>query len=984
MNQLTVSAASPSGPCPTSSPAARWRRLGLRVLAAWALLMVGASWLPAADAPGGTDPGSKLSSLLRSAISAPSADGTLDPVLVRQSARTNRANSLALRLDCPVTAATLAAIRATGAVIISTAPRWNVVRVEATLAEAAALAQLPDIHAVVLVRHRLNRGQPGTYINRADSVIHTDQVRADDNVTGSGQTIGIISDSINATTQYVGHGSMSNTTPSNLTDTMPQGAGNLPANIEVVDYGAADPDNTDEGEAMMEEAYHLAPGAAYAFGSAGEVDTDMATNIGLLQSECGATVICDDVGFVDEPMFQDGPIAQAANQFVANGGVYVSAAGNDADQGILQTFNPVVPGADDTQTNGIPNPDDFQNWGPGTSGGYLPLVISGDQPVITIILQWNEPFQSYNLGAGAQSDFDLYLYKAASATSANLLTSSTDEQGTIGSPSGDPVEVIQYNLTSTTSQTLYLAVDHVRGRTSSLMHIIVDVAFGSLTSPVYSTVFGAGTTFGHPTAQNVMGIAAVNYLTPANLESYSSKGGWGAQGLPFYFDTSGNALPNAPQLRNKPSITAPDHVETLNPAFDPFDGTSAATPNAGAAAALLRCVYPSLTGMQIIAAMQSTATDITQQPASSGPDAWSGYGLVNAIQAASNPVVAVSSTAANGSYETGSIPIQVTFATAVTVSGGTPSLQLNTTPARSATFTSASGAVLTFTYTLSEGDLSTLLDVASGSALQLNGATITTTSTSAPANTEVPAPGAASSLSANSAIQIDAVGPSVSIVATPAISNRTAYSFAITFQRPVTGLSVSDFTLSSNLTPGALSGSGASYTLTATATATGTLTVAIAANQVDDAVGYGNLAGTGSATYDTTRPTLVITPASTSLTIGDGDVCTFQFSKTVTNFTAAQVQVVNGSPGALSGSGSTYAMNVVSTATGTMTVSVLAGTVTDLAGNTLAVGATASVSVNAKSSKSCGLGSLFGVVLMLGVATWRRASPARRMTPRRD
>jgi len=963
-------------------------RRALRILVLGALLLSGAAWLQAADETGSGEPSSKLSCLLRAAIIAPSADGALDPLLVRHSARTSRANSLMLRLDCPVTAATLAAIRATGAVVMSTAPRWDVVRVEATLAEAAALAQLADIHAVVLVRPRLHRGQPGTYTNQADSVIATDQVRADYAVTGSGQSVGIISDSINDTPQ-VGHGTETGANPSILTGTIPQtptnghATGDLPTSIKVVDYGPSDPGNTDEGEAMMEEAYHLAPGASYGFGSAGDIDTDMATNIGRLQTQTGATVICDDVGFVDEPMFQDGPISQAANSFVASGGVYVSAAGNDADQGIMQTFNAVVPGADDNQSNGTPDPSDFQNWGPGTSGGFLPLVISGDLPTVTVILQWNEPFQSYNLGAGAQSDFDLYLFKAPSATTANIVASSTDVQGTIGSPTGDPVEVIQYDLTGN-SQTLYLAVDHVRGRTTNLMRIIVDVAYGSLSSPVYSTVFGAGTTFGHPTAQNVMGIAAVPWQTPTILETYSSKGGWGAQGLPFYFDTSGNPLPGAPQLRNKPNITAPDNVTTSNPNFNPFAGTSAATPNAGAAAALLRCVYPSLSGTQIITAMQSTATDITHAPASSGPDAWSGYGLVNVIQAAGNPVVSVTSTTANGSYETGSIPIQVTFASPVTVAGGTPSLVLNTTPTRSATYTSSSGPVVTFTYTLSQGDLAPTLDVAGSTALQLNGATIDTVSNGAPADVLLPSPGASGSLSASSAIAIDAVGPTVSIVATPAISNQTAYTFAITFQRPVTGLTLSDLALSANLSPGTLSGSGASYSLPVTATATGALIVAIATNRVDDGVGYGNQAGSGSATYDTTRPTLTITPAYGSISNGDGDVFTFQFSKVVTNFTAAQIQVVHGTAGALSGSGLTYAMNVVANATGTMTVTVLAGTVTDQAGNTLAVGATAAVQVNAQSSKSCGLGSLFGVVLMLGIATWRRAGPLRRMTPRRD
>ncbi len=74
-------------------------------------------------------------------------------------------------------------------------------------------------------------------------------------------------------------------------------------------------------------------------------------------------------------MFQDGPIAQAAETFVQGGGVYCSAAGNFADQGVMMPFAPVVAGADDTQSNGVPNANDLHNWGLGGAAAYLPLVV---------------------------------------------------------------------------------------------------------------------------------------------------------------------------------------------------------------------------------------------------------------------------------------------------------------------------------------------------------------------------------------------------------------------------------------------------------------------------------------------------------------------------------------------------------------------------------------------------------------------------------
>ncbi len=63
-------------------------------------------------------------------------------------------------------------------------------------------------------------------------------------------------------------------------------------------------------------------------------EADFANGIGKLAAAvsaggAGAKVIADDIGYFDEPFFQDGIVAQAIDAVEANGVAYFSAAGND-------------------------------------------------------------------------------------------------------------------------------------------------------------------------------------------------------------------------------------------------------------------------------------------------------------------------------------------------------------------------------------------------------------------------------------------------------------------------------------------------------------------------------------------------------------------------------------------------------------------------------------------------------------------------------
>ena len=934
------------------------------------------------------DARAKLTTALQFAIDdAATATNGIGRTLRSVTRSTGNDQTVVVLLDVPISDANLAAIRATGAIIHSSDVRWNSATVEATAAQVAALAALPAVSLLKLPGKPIHRAQPGTVNNPAGAVIKSDALTFTTNVTGAGQKIGIISDSINLTTATGPGVSTGSASPFTLTGTKPQLSGDLPASIQVIDYGAGG-GGEDEGEAMMEEAYKLAPGATYAFSTAGNTQLEFAANITkLAQAHC--TVICDDVGFGLEPFFQDGPIAQAAEAFIAGGGIYLSAFGNDADQGVLQTYTDVAT-ATDPHTAGVTptNGNDFHKWGTAAplASGFLPLQVPADGE-LQIVLQWNQPFHSNAMGAGASSDYNLFLYNGPSIASGIVSDSlnrpyiSTDVQNAPTTP-GDPLEGFIYDAPHNggASTTVYLAIDKLHSSVNNVFRVVI---IGDFTVPpdaaTYASVFGAPAGFGHPTAKDVLGIAAADVrVAPPLPESFTSKGGVGTAGVPFFFDAHGAALSPSPTTYDKPELTAPDAIQTFT-GFDNgrFFGTSAAVPNAAAAAALAWSANRVLTNAQIRARLVTTADDITRAPASTGNDAFTGQGMVNAQRAAGVPVTTIDAAGADGSHGTGTIAIQVTFAFPVAVTG-TPRLLLNTVPPRSATYTSGTGtSVLTFTYTIVAGDVSAHLDLASNTALDLNGGTILATTLATnltfqnndPIMLQLPTPGAAGSLSANSTVVIAATGPTVTIVPDQALKNTSAFAFTVTFSDAVTGLAAGQFAITDG-TAGALTGSGTTYTLNVTATATGTITVTLPAGVVLDGNGVANHAGSGTATFDQTPPTLVIAPALNNVVTTNTVPVTFTFSEAVTGFTAGDVGVTNGTTGALTGSGAVYHMTVTAGTPGPLTITVLTGAVTDLANNPSTADSTATITVTTVPSSSghgCGLGSMFVSVFGLGL-----------------
>jgi hypothetical protein len=453
--------------------------------------------------------------------------------------------------------------------------------------------------------------------------------------------------------------------------------GYLPASVNVLEEGACmnyDPSfflpYADEGRAMMQIVHDVAPGAALAFYTGANTQADFANGIGALAA-AGAKVIADDIGYYDEPFFQDGIIAQAIDAANAKGVAYFSAAGNNAQLSYENT------------APSFANPGTGINTGEmlltfGVSGGKAQTSMPINLPpkvgsfagglapgeFIALIVEWDQP---YVTGApssgGATSEIDVCVTGSptlpANTVVLNLDSNSTNTVTCTGANASgvDPEQVLivgnpASNSSPTGPGTINLIIGLKNGSPAYPGRIKVVVADDGAGSTIGAFGTQSPTLQGHPGAAGAAAVGAAFFdwtprcgTSPAKLESFSSAGG-----DPILFDSSGNRLA-APQYRQKPNFVGPDGVNTsffgfriagtpwaYNPTvnscqndatYNNFLGTSAATPHAAAAAALMLQANSALTPAQIYGALQSTALAMPVG-ANPTPDYLSGYGFIQA------------------------------------------------------------------------------------------------------------------------------------------------------------------------------------------------------------------------------------------------------------------------------------------------------------------------------------------------------------------
>ena len=564
------------------------------------------------------------------------------------------------------------------------------------------LDELAAIDQVVNVRANYGATTAaGAVDNQANNSIGVAAARSQVGVDGSGVEIGVMSDSFNDLS--VGSTSGANCARS-TSGTSSQTSADLPASVGNLAPAPA-PGLSDEGRAMMELIHDLAPGADLTFRTAFISEADFAVGIGDLV-DCGADVVVDDIIYFAEPMFQDGLVAQAAQQAFDDGVPYFSSAGNFYRYGIDQGFRDSDP-ADDVTFG-----DDFHDFDPGPAvNNLIPLTIPAFESP-RIFLQWNQPFLTGGIGPGAAVDLDLIICTDPTCPAGGTFVFGNAQGCSPAARAGDPIEGVSFNPAAADT-TWWIGVDHVCGSQADTRFravlVGVDDSYGYGVTTSGAPVFNAAQTWGHSAAAGAMSVAAIDYfeidsggaLYPGpelNVEPFSSLGG----DLPFYFDGDGNPLPGAPVTRFKPDITAPDGINNtffgtdVEPdGFPNFFGTSAAAPNAAAVAALMLDAQPNLRPDQVYDRLKDTALDM-ETP---GVDPLAGYGLVQALGAVppvydltllSSPCPIYDSASASGGLS-GPIPANTTRT--VTVSGTLPGDQ--GVPAGTCVPTGATGVLYT-------------------------------------------------------------------------------------------------------------------------------------------------------------------------------------------------------------------------------------------------------------------------------------------------
>lgn len=424
-------------------------------------------------------------------------------------------------------------LRAAGGRVLSASRRYQSATVAVPPADLKALAATPAVTSVTPIRTPMlyaDNCEGGSVISEGVAKLNAKTARGEFGVDGAGETVGVLSDSFDQATEAAdGSGPVAtHAKEDEETADLPGAPGNecsgqaLPVNV--LEDGPVG-ESADEGRGMLQIVHDMAPKASLAFATAFTGEEGFAANIKKL-ALAGAKVIVDDVGYFEEPMFQDGPIADAVNEVTALGDTYLSAAGNDNlfdsegnEIGSWEAPEFRDSGACPPKVAALTGFNAFHcmdfNPGAETDRTFGIKVEPGE--ILTVDLQWAEPWE------GVETDLDAILLDA----NGNVLTGSAESN----EETQRPLEIVQWKNETASTQTVQLVINRFSGPGARLKFILLENG-GGVSGVEYPRSGGGDvvgpTIMGHAGAAGAISVGAMRYAPRLGEgeepEFYSSRG----------------------------------------------------------------------------------------------------------------------------------------------------------------------------------------------------------------------------------------------------------------------------------------------------------------------------------------------------------------------------------------------------------------------------------------------------------------------------
>jgi len=344
--------------------------------------------------------------------------------------------------------------------------------------------------------------------------------------------------------------------------------GELPANTVITDYTGNGTDGGSHGTNVAEIVHDMAPGAQlYLAKINSDLQLEAAVNDMIA---AGVKVINHSVSWFGAAFYDGtGPLCDITNTAESAGILWVNAAGNSRNKHYLGIFSDA-------------DGDRRHEFKPGQN--YNTISLNAGQAV-TLILNWD----AYPV---TSTDYDMYLYDGNPDAGGSPVAWSTNTQGN-GNGRSVPYEAIGYSALA--SGTYYIVVEKKSASTAS----------------VPLTLFSIGPSLGVVTT-------ASSLTQPADCASVLAVAATNLSDSPEEFSSEGPTTDG----RHKPEISAPDGVVTST---SNFAGTSAASPHAAGAAALVVAAHPGFTTTQMRSELTATAQDVLP----TGFDYRAGYGRIS-------------------------------------------------------------------------------------------------------------------------------------------------------------------------------------------------------------------------------------------------------------------------------------------------------------------------------------------------------------------